>query len=48
MSYRKKKRATNDSRQTVLTGMNADLQSTEELLSTGELYRQFVALFSEK
>lgn len=38
MSYRKKKRATNDSRQTVLTGMNADLQSTEELLSTGELY----------
>lgn len=41
MSYRKKKRAPNgghDPQQTTLTGMNADLQSTEELLSTGELY----------
>ena len=38
MSYRKKKRAPANPRQTVLTGMNADLQGVEELLSTGELY----------
>ena len=41
MSYRKKKRFPNgraDPQQTTLTGMNANLQSTEELLSTGELY----------
>jgi len=43
MSYRKKKsgphgRTQGDSRQTMLTGMNADLESTEELLSTGELF----------
>lgn len=41
MSYRKKKHITSgghDPQQTTLTGMNADLQSTEELLSTGELY----------
>ena len=41
MSYRKKKHTTSgghDPQQTTLTGMNADLQSTEELLSTGELY----------
>ena len=38
MSYRKKKRFPNgraDPQQTTLTGMNANLQSTEELLSTG-------------
>ena len=41
MSYRKKKRSSvgrSNPQQTALTGMNADLQSTEELLSTGELY----------
>ncbi len=43
MSYRKKKNTPNgqagiNSGQIMLTGMNADLQSTEELLSTGELY----------
>ena len=38
MSYRKKNRAPANPRQTVLTGMNADLQGVEELLSTGELY----------
>ena len=43
MSYRKKKRFPNgraDPQQTTLTGMNANLQSTEELLSTGELYSE--------
>ena len=41
MSFRKKKRSPGgrpDLQQTTLTGMNADLQSTEELLSTSELY----------
>ena len=38
MSYRKKKRTPSNLKQTVLTGMNADLQGVEELLSTGELY----------
>ena len=38
MSYRKKKRTPSNLKQTVLTGMNADVQGIEELLSTGELY----------
>ena len=38
MSYRKKKRTLANPKQTVLAGMNADLQGVEELLSTGELY----------
>ena len=38
MSYRKKKRTPANPKQTVLTGMNADAQGIEELLSTGELY----------
>lgn len=38
MSYRKKKRTPANPKQTVLTGMNADVQGVEELLSTGELY----------
>ena len=38
MSYRKKKRTLANPKQTVLTGMNADVQGVEELLSTGELY----------
>ena len=38
MSYRKKKRTPANPKQTVLAGMNADLQGVEELLSTGELY----------
>ena len=38
MSYRKKKRTPTGQKQMVLTGMNADIQGTEELLSTGELY----------
>lgn len=38
MSYRKKKRAPANPRQAVLTGMNADVHGTEELLATGELY----------
>lgn len=38
MSYRKKKNAPANPRQTALTDINADLQSTEELISTGELY----------
>lgn len=43
MSYRKKKRSPNgraqiDPQQTSLTGMNADTQSTEELLSTSILF----------
>ena len=38
MSYRKKKRTPTGQKQMVLTGMNADIQGIEELLSTGELY----------
>ena len=38
MSYRRKKRTPASPKQTVLTGMNADVQGVEELLSTGELY----------
>ena len=38
MSYRKKKRTPTGQKQMVLTGMNADVQGIEELLSTGELY----------
>ena len=38
MSYRKKKRLPTGQKQMVLTGMNADIQGIEELLSTGELY----------
>ena len=51
MSYRKKKssphgRAQVDSRQTMLTCMNDDLESTEELLSTGELWGQDALQFA--
>lgn len=41
MSYRKKKHSPggrSDPQQATLSGMNADLQGTDELLSTGELY----------
>ena len=38
MSYRKKKRTPSNLKQTVLTGMNADVPGSEALLSTGELY----------
>ena len=38
MSYRKKKRTPTGQKQMILTGMNADIQGIEELLSTGELY----------
>lgn len=38
MSYRKKKRTPAGQKQMVLTGMNADIQGIEELLSTGALY----------
>ena len=41
MSYRKKKRSSggqSDPQQTTLSGMNADLQGVDELLSTSELY----------
>ena len=38
MSYRKKKRTPTGQKQMGLTGMNADIQGIEELLSTGELY----------
>ncbi len=38
MSYRKKKRTPTGQKQMVLTGMNADIQGIEELLSTGELF----------